>query len=189
MSVPMRSQHGQDEVVDDGSQKWAVDNGPQKTRAARKRRQQRLRADARHVSWLTSLCQVAGSHHSGAMVATLKSVVDSLRREVASLRDALAKRERVPMGSAHKEDVAEKLVGVQAPGVVVSPPEKVLDKEAGGDKKEAPLEMDTFEEAVLIESAQEVLADLSSVLQAAAAWPPRRQVSSGGKQEAWRVAC
>ena len=135
MSVPMRSQHGKDNVVDDGSQKWAVDSGPQKTGAARKRRQQRQRADARHVSWLTSLCQVSCSHHSGAKAATLMSVVDSLRREVASLRDALAKRERVPMGSAHKEDVAEKLVGVQAPGVVASPPEAVLDKEAGGDKK------------------------------------------------------
>jgi hypothetical protein len=58
---------------------------------ARKRREQRKRADGRHVAWLISLQQARGSHHtaparaSGAMDDSLAARISSLEEAVASL--------------------------------------------------------------------------------------------------------
>ena len=63
--------------------------------AARKARERKARANARHVQWLASSFQVLASHHTRAAsvchasvedVASLRRELESLRVEVASLR-------------------------------------------------------------------------------------------------------
>ena len=69
------------------------------TGAARRRRQQRQRADARHVQWLVSLLQAAGAHHTGAsavpgaevvaQIASLQHRLGELQEEVTMLKAIL----------------------------------------------------------------------------------------------------
>ena len=65
--------------------------------AARRRREQRLRADARRVTWLVACCKAASSHHSGDAVLTSSCSSatgsgrgdSSLKDEVLQLRSDL----------------------------------------------------------------------------------------------------
>ena len=51
--------------------------------SAKRRREQQQRSQARHVAWLSSLCRVAASHHTGS---SLLSELQSMRRELDALR-------------------------------------------------------------------------------------------------------
>ena len=59
------------------------------TGAARRRREQQVRADARRVSWLVSLCQTACSHHTGGHILSLVDSVARLQQEVSVLQQSL----------------------------------------------------------------------------------------------------
>jgi hypothetical protein len=80
---------------------------------ARKRREQRKRADGRHVAWLISLQQARASHHtaparaSGAVEGTLAARISSLEEAVASLLEGKQMGQEV-RGMAH---VSAALVG------------------------------------------------------------------------------
>ena len=65
---------------------------------ARRRRDQRKRADARHVAWLAGLLQESASHHSGSQIATAARVCSGCAahaQRIATLESKLQRYEEV----------------------------------------------------------------------------------------------
>ena len=60
------------------------------TGAAKRRRDQAQRSQAKHAAWLSSCVQVACSHHTGTPIAAMMSEVASLRKELAAMKVALS---------------------------------------------------------------------------------------------------
>ena len=76
-----------------------ADSAPPSTGAARKARERRARASAKHVQWLASCYQTLASHHTrpsaaasgGSGVDELRREVELLRKEIGSLRTQVQK--------------------------------------------------------------------------------------------------
>ena len=69
---------------------------------AKKRREQKQRADARHVSWLTGLLQQASSHHSGGKTADAAMALRALVGRVQLLEEKVQ-----ALGHTTDEEVGE----------------------------------------------------------------------------------
>ena len=67
-----------------------ADEGPPRTGAARKARERRARANARHVCWLASCYQSLATHHTHPVVAKAGDEVKVLRDEIEQLKSEVA---------------------------------------------------------------------------------------------------
>ena len=110
--------------------KMAIWEGVQPpTGAARKAREMRTRAQARHAQWLMTSCQALASHHTHRPMAhaadkeniALRCELDALKHEVAALRAALAtaaRSERNTGGPAGRDGSQAGVNHVMNPGGV-----------------------------------------------------------------------